>query len=147
MYGYLADGVVAFHVLYCAYVVVGQLAIVVAAPFKWTWAKNPWFRFTHLAAIGIVAVEAVMGWRCPLSTLEEKLRILGGGTFDSSESFMGRLFHNILFIDNMPEDFFTVLHLSMTVLVIQGLMMYPPRCFRIGGPKSEPQMPVGMLDY
>jgi hypothetical protein len=147
MYGYLADGVVVFHVLYVAYVLVGQLAIVVAAPFKWAWARNPWFRFTHLAAIGIVAVEAIMGWRCPLSTLEENLRIMGGGTFDSSQSFMGRLTHNLLFIDGMPESFFTVLHLSMTVLVVQGLLMYPPRWFRIGGPKSEPPMPVGMLQY
>ncbi len=137
MYGYLADAVVIFHVLYVAYVVVGQLAIIAAAPFKTRWARNPWFRFTHLAAIGIVAVEAIMGWRCPLSTWEEKLRLLGGGTFDSSESFMGRIFHNLLFIDGMPEGFFTVLHLSMTVLVIQGLVMYPPRWFRLGGRPAE----------
>ena len=133
MYGYLADGVVIFHVLYVAYVLIGQQAIIVAAPFKWLWARNPWFRFTHLAAIGIVAVEAIMGWRCPLSTWEEQLRLMGGQTFDSSMSFMGRIFHNLLFIDGMPEGFFTVLHLSMMVLVAQGLVMYPPRWFRTGG--------------
>ena len=147
MYGYLADGVVLLHVLYVAYVLVGQLAIVVAAPFQWAWARNPWFRFTHLAAIGIVAVEALMGWRCPLSTWEEKLRILDGKTFDSSTTFMGRLLHNLLFIDGMPEVFFTVLYISMMALVVQGLLMYPPRWFRLGGAESEPRMPGGMLQY
>ena len=147
MYGYLADGVVLVHVLYVAYVLVGQAAIVVAAPFKWAWARNPWFRFTHLLAIGVVALEAVMGWRCPLSTWEEKLRILDGKTFDSSATFMGRLLHNLLFIDGMPEVFFTVLYISMMVLVVQGLLMYPPRRFRFAARSPERLPAGGMLQY
>ena len=142
MYGYLADGVVLVHVLYVAYVLLGQLTIVVAAPIKWDWAKNPWFRFTHLLCIAIVALEAVMHWRCPLSTWEEKLRLLDGQEFDSGATFMGRLLHNLLFIDGMPEVFFTVLYVSMMVLVLQGLIMYPPRWFRTGGKSCEPGMPA-----
>ncbi len=49
-YGIAADLVVAVHVAYVAYVVLGQLAITVAAPMKWQWARNPWFRFSHLTA-------------------------------------------------------------------------------------------------
>ncbi len=135
-YGFLADVVVGIHIAYVAYVLLGQAAITIAAPFRWQWARNPWFRFTHLAAIGIVVYEAIYNIRCPLSVWEEKLRMLGGGSA-LGETFMGRIFHNLLFIDNMPEVFFTTLYVAMLVVVVQGLVMYPPRWFRSG--KSEPK--------
>lgn len=132
MYGLLADLMVAVHVAYVAYVIVGQLAIVVAAPFRWQWARNPWFRFTHLLAIGVVAYEALMGLRCPLTVWEEQLRALAGQSFNSSDTFMGRLLHDLLFIEGQPEIFFTTMYVAMAVLVAQGLVMYPPRWFRAG---------------
>jgi hypothetical protein len=130
VYALLADLMVAIHVGYVAYVLLGQLAIVAAAPFKAAWARHPWFRFTHLLAIAIVALEAVMGWRCPLSIWEEQLRMRAGQDINSGETFMGRLLHNLLFIEGMPEVFFTTLYIAMLVVVLQGLIMYPPRGFR-----------------
>lgn len=133
MYGLLADGVVFAHVLYVGYVVVGQLAVVLAAAFGWGWGRNRWFRLTHLAAIGYVALEAVMGWRCPLTVWEQQLRELAGQPFDASDTFLGRLLHHLLFIDRYftdgrpPEGFFTTLYLAVLVVVLQGLVMYPPR--------------------
>jgi hypothetical protein len=133
MYGYLADGMVLLHVLYVAFVVVGQLAVIVAAGFRWEWGRNPWFRLTHLLAIGIVAVEAVMGWQCPLTRWEYQLRELAGQPFDGSATFLGRMLHDLLFIDRYftdgrpPEAFFTTLYLATLVVVVQGLVMYPPR--------------------
>jgi hypothetical protein len=141
-YGVLADLMVAIHVAYVAYVVLGQLLIIVAAPMKWEWARNPWFRFTHLAAIGIVAYEAVRGMRCPLTVWEEQLRALAGQTFNGSETFMGRLLHNILFIENQPEIFFTTAYIAVLVLVVQGLIMYPPRMFRFGKKAQPAQVAV-----
>src|SRR5580658_783259 len=126
-YGVLADLVVGVHVAYVAYVVIGQLLIMVAAPFKWQWARNPWFRFTHLTAIGIVAYEALRGLRCPLTVWEEQLRALAGQVFNGSETFMGRMLHDLMFIDNKPEIFFTTMYVGVLVLVLQGLLMYPPR--------------------
>ena len=131
-YGILADVVVGLHVSYIAYVVLGQLLIILAAPMKWEWARNPWFRFSHLAAIGIVAYEAIRGLRCPLTIWEEQLRALGGQVFNGSETFMGRILHDLMFIENQPEIFFTTIYLAVLVLVVQGLVMYPPRWFRIG---------------
>ncbi|HEV3384085.1 MAG TPA: DUF2784 domain-containing protein [Gemmata sp.] len=131
-YGICADLMVAIHVSYIAYVVLGQLLIILAAPMKWQWARNPWFRFTHLAAIGIVAYEAIRGLRCPLTVWEEQLRELAGQVFNGSETFMGRVLHDLMFIENQPEVFFTTMYLGVLVLVIQGLVMYPPRMFRVG---------------
>src|SRR3954447_5103230 len=103
-YGLAADTIVGIHVAYVAYVILGQLAIIVAAPMKWQWARNPWFRFTHLLAIGVVAYEAVFNIRCPLTVWEEQLRAMGGASLGSAgQTFMGRLLHDLLFIQGMPE--------------------------------------------
>jgi len=128
MYGFLADALVVFHLLYCAYVVVGQVVVVVAAPFRWEWARNPWFRYSHLLAIAIVVVEEGVGWRCPLTVWEEQLRTAGGQSIVEGESFLGRIAHGALFFD-LPQVFFTTIHVAMGVVVAQGVLMFPPRWF------------------
>src|SRR5438105_14616749 len=101
-YGLAADLMVAVHVAYVAYVVVGQLLIILAAPMKWQWARNPWFRFTHLLAIAIVAFEAIQGLPCPLTVWEMQLRELAGQSVTDA-SFMGKLLHDLLFIEDVPQ--------------------------------------------
>ena len=133
-YGYLADFVVFIHVLYVGFVVLGQAAITIAAPFRWQWAKNPWFRFSHLLAIAIVAWEALNDIRCPITVWEEKLRVLAGQNIDAGQSFIGRIFHDLLYFPDLPEIFFNTLHVAMFVVVVQGLLMYPPRWFRRAKP-------------
>lgn len=140
-YGYLADLVVIAHVAYVGYVVLGQLAIIAAAPFRWQWARNPWFRSTHLAAIGIVAYEAVYDIRCPLTVWEERLRELAGAPSAAGETFMGRLFHDLLFWD-MPQIFFNTMYVAVFVLVLQGLIMYPPRLWRLGSGRADAVRPA-----
>jgi len=136
MYGLLADAVVCAHVAYVAFVLVGQVAIVLAAAFRWEWGRNRWFRLAHLLAIAIVAFEAIMGWQCPLTIWEHQLRELGGQSVEAGSTFVGQLMHDLLFIDQYftdgkpPEAFFTTLYLAMLVVVLQGLVMYPPRLFR-----------------
>ena len=141
-YGYLADLLVFVHALYVGYVVLGQLAIMVAAPFRWEWARNPWFRFSHLLAIAIVAYEALNNIRCPLTVWEEQLRALGGQDVATGQSFVGRLFHDILFYPNLPEIFFNTLHVAMFVLVLQGVLMYPPRLWRRRGAVEPGRYPT-----
>ena len=130
-YGYLADLVVALHVGYIAYVLLGQALICLAAPMRWEWVRNPWFRFTHLTAIGVVVYEALYNIRCPLTVWEEQLRGLAGQGFNGSETFMGRVLHDLMFIENQPESFFTTLYIAMFIIVVQGLVMYPPRLWRL----------------
>jgi hypothetical protein len=99
---------------------------------KWQWARNPWFRFTHLLAIAIVAFEAIQGLPCPLTVWEGQLRELGGQAFNGSESFMGKLLHDVLFIENVPQLVLDTGYVATMILVLQGLIMYPPRWFRVG---------------
>jgi len=146
-YGLCADAVVGIHLAYVAYVIFGQLFIIIGAPLKWQWVRNPWFRFTHLLAITIVAVEAIQGWQCPLTVWEAQLRELGGQAFNGSESFMGKLLHDILFVENVPQLALDTGYVAAALLVMQGLIMYPPRWFRVGKRSEVVATPNAGINY
>src|SRR5262249_3447668 len=79
----------------------------------------------HLLAIAIVALEAAMGWTCPLTRWENQLRELAGETTHSG-SFMARLVHNIMFW-NCPEWAFDAMHIGFAVLVLGTFVLFAPR--------------------
>jgi hypothetical protein len=125
MYGLLADATVAIHVAYVSFVVFGQLIIFVGVSLRWQWIRNAWFRVAHLAAIGIVAIEAILNIPCPLTVWEQELRRLSGQPI-SGESFMGRLLHYLIFYD-WPSWAFTTLYIAFASLVLGTFFLAPPR--------------------
>lgn len=124
-YGFLADAVVLIHVAYVSFVLFGLPIIWIGLWRKWDWVRNLWFRALHLLAIVIVALEASLGWECPLTTWERDLRTAAGQSVDEA-SFMGRLFHNLLFYD-APPRVFTICYIAFALLVLTTLLMWPPR--------------------
>src|SRR5262245_1949418 len=125
IYGLLADVIVAVHLAYVSYVVFGQLAIFAGVLLRWSWVSDFWFRVTHLVAIGIVAVEAVLSSPCSLTVWERDLRGLAGQP-SSGETFVGRLLHNLLFYD-WPPWVLTLLHVGFALLVLATFYFAPPR--------------------
>ncbi len=125
IYAFLADTVVAIHLAYVGFVVLGLLAILVGRLMNWRWIRNPWFRFTHLSMIGIVVVEALLSITCPLTTLEYYLRAEAGQSFNEG-SFIGRLSHNVLFFD-FPPQYFLVGYCLFGAVVLATLILVPPR--------------------
>jgi hypothetical protein len=141
MYGHLADAVVFLHVLYVAYVVVGQAVIVAAGTFRAEWGRNPLFRWSHLLAIAVVVFEEAMGWTCPLSTWERELRELAGQA-TNDQTFMYRLGQYLLFSKELvygwtPQTI-TAVNVAFGVVVAQALLLYPPRWFRFARNAGEP---------
>jgi hypothetical protein len=124
-YGFLADLVVVLHCAYIGYVVLGQLAIVVGWVLRRQWVRNFWFRATHLAAIAFVAFEEGIDMVCPLTTWENQLRELAGQD-TSAGTFMGRLFHSVIFLD-LPSAYFTWMHVGFAVLVATTFVLVLPR--------------------
>lgn len=124
-YGLLADAMVAIHVAYVGYVVVGQLLIWLGWPLGWKWIRNFWFRVTHLGAIAFVAFEEAIGMDCPLTIWENQLRDLAGETVRDG-TFMGRLFHDLLYLP-LPPWAFTWLHVGFAALVLGTFVLCPPR--------------------
>jgi hypothetical protein len=76
----MADIVVAVHAAYVAIVVVGFAAILIGSAAQWRWVRNFYFRAAHLAMILLVCAEALVGTTCPLTRLENALRLRGGET-------------------------------------------------------------------
>ena len=135
-YHLLADFVVAVHVAYVGYVVLGQLAVLAGLVFRWKWIRNPWFRWTHLLMMSVVGLEAVLGIVCPLTAWEADLRRMAGEVA-AEGSFLGRLLHGLIFI-NAPPWAIEALHISFALVVIGTFVLAPPRSFR----KPPPVQPA-----
>jgi hypothetical protein len=127
-YSFLADMVVAVHFAYVAFVVVGQLLIVLGVIFRWRWVRNPWFRTLHLLAIALVAAETVLHINCPLTDWEDGLRALAGQPIEEG-SFIGRLLHSLFRFDDLDFDHwvFRAGYIGFAVLVLATFLLAPPR--------------------
>jgi hypothetical protein len=124
-YGLLADLLVVIHAAFVGFVVFGQVAILIGVLCRWQWARNFWFRTTHLLAIGYVAMEALLGLACPLTVWENELRVLAGQPV-SDASFVGQLIHNLLFW-HVQDWMLEYVHMGFGAMVLLTFVCAPPR--------------------
>src|SRR5262245_52344323 len=123
-YALLANLVLAAHVAYVAFVVLGELVILLGILCRWNWVRNAWFRMIHLAAILIVAAEAVLGIECPLTRWEYQLRVFAGER-GRAGSFMGELLQSLIFFDQ-PEWVLRLGHVAFALLVVATFVWAAP---------------------
>lgn len=119
----LADVVVAIHALYVGFVVFGLLAILAGYAGEWRWVHKIYFRLLHLAAILFVCLESIVGIDCPLTTLENALR-LGAGENAYRGDFIGYWLDRLIFYD-FPPSVFTAVYLTFGALVVATLWLVP----------------------
>ena len=86
----LADALVVVHLLFVAFVVAGGFLLV-------RWPKLVWL---HLPAAAWGAFIEFTGGICPLTPLENQMRVLGGGSA-YSEDFVVRYLLPILYPENL----------------------------------------------
>ena len=129
----MADIVVAVHAAYVAIVVVGFAAILIGLAAQWRWVRNFYFRAAHLAMILLVCAEALVGTSCPLTRLENALRLRGGETVYARD-FIGYWIDWLIFY-SAPPWVFTAVYLTFGMLVLLTLWFVPVRW-----PKSLSQM-------
>lgn len=124
-YSFLADALVILHLAFVAFVVLGQLAILVGVVFKKKWARAFIFRTIHLVCIGIVATEGMLDIECPLTVWERNLRMEAGQ--DVSEApFIPQLANRILFYPDIPHVYFERIHIGFGCLVLATFLIWPP---------------------
>ncbi len=125
----LADVVQASHLGFLVFTLIGQLLIFVGVVRKWQWVRNPWFRCIHLGCIVFVALEYAVHMKCPLTTLEEQLRVWGGETSNSDASFIAQLMDKLLFYPDLDWDHwaFGVGYAAFALLVLATFVLAPPR--------------------
>lgn len=117
----LADVLLVLHFGIAAFVVLGLIAVWVGAALRWSFTRNPWFRYAHLGAILLIAAEALLGVACPLTVWEDLLR---GGL--RPESFVGRWVHRLLYYQ-APEWVFAAAYVAWAAATVLTLVLVPPR--------------------
>lgn len=122
----LADLVLIVHLAFVVFVVVGLLLIWIGRFCRWSFVRNLWFRLAHLAAIGVVATEALSGIVCPLTTWEDRLRLLAGSEERYDSTFIRHWLHQAMFFD-LDQDIFTVAYVIFFLAVALSLWFVPPQ--------------------
>jgi Protein of Unknown function (DUF2784) len=117
----MADAILLVHFAIVLFIVGGLVGVWIGAAFGWSWIRNRWFRYLHLAAIAFVAGEALIGMACPLTVWEDALR--GGSRADS---FIGRWVRSLLFYE-APEWVFTAAYVAWAIATLLTLRFVPPR--------------------
>lgn len=125
-YAFAADVMVFLHFLYVAFVVGGELLILIGGFRNWRWIRSIVFRILHLAAIAVVAVQELLGILCPLTVWEYQLREIAGQRAEWDITFVGRIFRQLIYHD-FPYWVFTFMYIGFAVLVGLTMILFPPR--------------------
>jgi polyferredoxin len=120
----LADAILVVHAAFVVFVVGGLAAIWIGLAAGAPFARNPWFRGLHLAAIAFVVGETLLGYACPLTVWEDALRGSARG-----EGFIERWIHAWLFW-SAPPWVFTVAYVAFGAAVALTWWRFPPRRVR-----------------
>lgn len=122
----LADFVLLLHAAFVAFVLVGLVLIWIGRFRGWAFVRNFWFRAAHLACIGVVVDESLSGIVCPLTTWENRLRLLAGGQTRYAGSFIQDWVQRLIFYD-LDERVFTLIYLAFFLAVALSFWLIPPR--------------------
>jgi hypothetical protein len=131
LYLIAADAILFTHTLFVGFIVFGLVVILVGKLRSWAWVRNPWFRYAHLAAIGVVVLQSWLGAICPLTTWEMGLREKAGEAVYSG-AFVAHWLESILYY-RAPEWVFVVCYTVFGLLVAITWYWVRPRRFVKGG--------------
>ena len=127
LYRIAADILLVLHTGFVVFVVAGLALILIGGARGWTWVRNPCFRLAHIAAIGVVVLQAWLGRICPLTTWEMALRSKAGDATYAG-SFIAHWFQAILYYE-APMWVFAVCYTAFGALVVASWFWVRPRPF------------------
>jgi hypothetical protein len=127
LYLIAADAILVAHTLFVGFVVFGLFLILAGKLRSWDWVRNPWFRYAHLVAIGVVVFQSWLGAICPLTTWESALREKAGEAVYSG-AFIAHWLESILYY-RAPDWIFMVCYTLFGSLVAAAWYWVRPRRF------------------
>jgi hypothetical protein len=133
----LADVVAIIHACYVAFVLLGFAAIFAGA----RWARNFVFRLAHLVAMALVCLEQLTGIECPLTRIENALRLRAGEPSYAAD-FIGYWLDRLIFYD-APAWIFVLLYFGCIALVVVSWWRWPPRLAGAAGRKARTLIQCG----
>ena len=124
-YSHLADLVLLIHFAIVLFVVGGLLLIVLGNFLRWSWVNHWLFRAMHVLAISVVVLESWLGIECPLTTLENWLRLQAGqGVYQGS--FIQHWVHSVMFYQ-APGWVFALAYTLFGLAVVAAWWRWPPQ--------------------
>ena len=127
-YSHFADLVLLIHFAIVLFVVGGLLLIILGNLLRWPWVNRWWFRSLHLLAISVVVLESWLGIECPLTTLENWLRLQAGqGVYQGS--FIQHWVHGVMFYQ-APGWVFAMAYTLFALAVVAAWWRWPPHQFK-----------------
>jgi hypothetical protein len=120
----VADAILILHFGFIAFVVGGEVCVVVGYFRNWRWVRNLAFRICHALAIGVVVGQAWLEQICPLTDWENALRNAAGedpysGTF--VQHWIGRMVYY-----DAPAWVFTLVYSLFGALVLFSWIWVKP---------------------
>jgi len=129
VYHTLANTVLVLHFAVVVFVVLGLPAVLLGNWWGWKWVNKLWLRIAHLAAIGVVVLQAWLGQYCFLTELESNLREHAGQAA-YARSFVEHWVQRLLFYEGPPWAF-TLAYTVFGSLVAWAWWRFPPRAARL----------------
>src|SRR5690242_17966189 len=112
-----ADLVLVVHAGFVAFVALGLPLTWLGLARRWKWARAWWFRGLHLLAIGLVVMQSYAGIVCPLTELENALRVRGGQTGYGPRGCIEYWLHHAIFY-TAPSWVFLTCYTLFAVAVV-----------------------------
>ena len=116
-----ADAILVVHAAFVLFVVGGLVATWIGLALGKPFARDPWLRGAHLAAIAFVVIESLAGLMCPLTIWEDALR---GAS--PQKGFIARFVHAWMYWD-WPAWMFDAIYVAFGALVAWTWIRFPPR--------------------
>jgi len=120
-----ADAVLCVHALFVAFIVLGLLLVLLGGARAWSWVRNPWFRWAHLAGICVVVAQSWFGVVCPLTTWEMALRARAGDATYAGDFIAHWL--EVLLYYRAPDWVFAAVYTAFGLLVAASWVLVRPR--------------------
>ena len=87
---------------------------------KWKWVKNRYYRSIHIILMGIIFIETILGFMCPLTILENFLR-----NDTKVNNKFTEIIHLIMYWDLPSYQFIILYLLSILYLVFLWFFFKP----------------------
>ena len=112
--------VLLFHFCIFLFVILSFFLIPLGYSRKWEWVKNKYYRLIHLILMGIIFIETILGFMCPLTILENFLR-----NDIEINNKITQIIHQVMYWDLPTYQFIILYLLSLLYLIFLWFFFKP----------------------
>ena len=112
--------VLLFHFCIFLFMILSFFLIPLGYYQEWKWVKNKYYRLIHLVLMGIIFIETILGFMCPLTILENFLR-----NDIEINNKITQIIHQIMYWDLPTYQFIILYLLSLLYLIFLWCFFKP----------------------